>query len=443
MAWNAPREARFPFRPAHEVEAAQRRRIRAVVSHAASEVPYYRDTFRRLGLDPAQLRTASDLARLPLIERSDVQQRPEYFRSRAWPLAACVPLHSAGSTGAPLTFYRDPRSFAEEAAQRERFLSLVGRLAGRRFRYREAAILPPDSSVAEIVRAGRRHTASPPGLRVQRRSFSMWRAPQEVAVELDRYRPDVITSYGSYLEALFTHLLADEADHHLPRVVFFGADALSEPLRNSIAGDLGIEVLSTYKAIETPGVGFECELHRGYHLNVDLCPVRLIGPDGAPVASGESGEVVVSNLVNRGTILLNYRLGDLAAMRPDSCPCGRTLPVLSYLQGHAVPWLDLGRGRTIHPQAVRAPIRRERDLRRYQIVQEGRRQFLMRAVVAPECDREIAARRFGALLRDSLGGDVAVRVEFVEDLARDPSGKVRTVVPLSADPLQRAHPPQA
>ena len=149
MAWNAPREARFPFRPAPEIEAAQRRRIQAVVSHAASHVPYYRDTFRRLGLDPAGLRTASDLARLPLIERSDVQRRPDYFRSRAWPAEACVTLHSAGSTGAPLTIYRDPRSFAEEAAQRERFISLVGRLAGRRFRYREAAILPPDSSVAE------------------------------------------------------------------------------------------------------------------------------------------------------------------------------------------------------------------------------------------------------------------------------------------------------
>jgi hypothetical protein len=42
-----------------------------------------------------------------------------------------------------------------------------------------------------------------------------------------------------------------------------------------------------------------------------------------------SGEVVVSNLVNRETVLLNYRLGDVAASLPDRCPCGRSLPLLS------------------------------------------------------------------------------------------------------------------
>src|SRR5437764_13309282 len=66
LAWNAPREARFPLRSVEAVERAQRRRVRAVVAHAHRHVPYYRETLRRLGLAPGDLRTAEDLAPLPL-----------------------------------------------------------------------------------------------------------------------------------------------------------------------------------------------------------------------------------------------------------------------------------------------------------------------------------------------------------------------------------------
>jgi phenylacetate-coenzyme A ligase PaaK-like adenylate-forming protein len=60
--------------------------------------------------------------------------------------------------------------------------------------------------------------------------------------------------------------------------VVYGA-SMSVAMREWVRAELGIEVLSSYNAIETPQIGFECERHRGHHLNVDLCPVRLIGED--------------------------------------------------------------------------------------------------------------------------------------------------------------------
>jgi len=430
MVWDASRQGRFPYRSPGAIREVQERRIRAIVAHAGTHVPFYREAFRRLGLDPAEIRTAADLGRLPLVARSDVQRDPESFRSRAWPLEACATLESGGSSGQPLTVFRDPASFPAEAAQRERLRSLVTRLAGRRFRHREADIVPIDSSAADAVRQVRRQTLVPGGLRIERRIYSIWRSPAELIPELDRYRPDVIGSYGSYLEALFAHLREGQATMRLPPVVVYGADAMTDGMRAYILHELGIELLSSYNAIETPGVGWECEAHRGYHLNVDLCPVRLVRPDGAPAAAGESGEVVISNLVNHGSVLLNYRLGDLASPLSGPCPCGRTLPMLSFLEARATAWLHLGGGRTIHPHAARLPFRKERDLWRYQVVQEERRRFLVRTVLNPDCDRDLMAPRLAALLRKSLGQDVDVRVECVDDLPRGASGKVQTVVPL-------------
>ncbi len=119
---------------------------------------------------------------------------------------------------------------------------------------------------------------------------------------------------------------------------------MSDGIRSSIQDELGIEVLSSYNAIETPGVGLECEAHRGYHLNVDLCPVRLVDPRRRAAPPGESGEVVISNLVNRGTILLNYRLGDLAADLPGPALAGGRCRCCRSCRLGRTAWLDLGEG---------------------------------------------------------------------------------------------------
>ena len=183
MVWEASRQARFPFVSDAAVREAQQRRIRATVAYAYTHVPYYREAMRRLLLGPEDIRSVSDLTRLPLLEREQLQRDPEYFRSEQWPAAACVLLQSGGTTGAPLTVFRDPPSLLLEAAQRERQRSLVTRLAGRRMRYREAAISPHDSSVSTAISAVRATSLVPTSLRVQRHHFSMLRAPVELVRE--------------------------------------------------------------------------------------------------------------------------------------------------------------------------------------------------------------------------------------------------------------------
>ena len=227
MIAEAPLQAYVPFLPERVLQRAQERRIHATVRYAQAHVPYYRETMRRLLLAPTDIRTAADLAKLPVIEREQLQRDPEYFLSARWPASACLALRSGGTTGTPLTVFRDRPSLLIEAAQRERLRSLIARLARHRIRYREAAITPHDSTVRHAVRSLAATSLLPTSLRVQRQSFSMFRAPSDLLAELERFEPQVISSYGSYLEALFTEMRGRERPLPSVRVATFGGDAFS------------------------------------------------------------------------------------------------------------------------------------------------------------------------------------------------------------------------
>jgi phenylacetate-CoA ligase len=238
----------------------------------------------------------------------------------------------------------------------------------------------------------------------------------------------VISAYGSYLDALFTHVREQRPSFAAPRVIVYGADSISPSVRAWVRDSLGIETLSSYGAIEAPHIGFECERHRGYHLNVDLYPVRLLASDGSQAAPGTAGEVVVSNLVNRGTVLLNYRVGDIATILPEPCPCRRSLPLCSYLERTKLAWLDLGGSEHVHAQTLRQVLHQEPEIWRFQIVQQARSSLLLRLVPSPDCDRQASVERVVRRYGEQLGARLAVAVEFVEDLPRGPSGKVQPIV---------------
>ncbi len=156
-------------------------------------------------------------------------------------------------------------------------------------------------------------------------------------------------------------------------------------------------------------------------------------PRGRTLPSGKDGEVVVSNLVNRAMVILNYRLGDIASLSAGSCACGRTLPLMSYPAGRSDDWIKLPSGRRLHPQAVHTLLREESAVWQYQVIQESPLSFRLSLVAKDACDREQIRARLTAKFRQTFGEDARVEVVFVASLPRTAAGKVRPIVSLSGN----------
>jgi phenylacetate-CoA ligase len=403
-----------------------------MVAYAYRHVPHYRKVMSDLGLAPAEVQTAADLSKLPLLEPSSVAAHPESFISSAIAPSRCLRLETSGSSGLRRAIYASRESLFQNAAHAERERFLLTAAIGKKFGYREAVIVYAPtvavSSTPKIQQYLLEHAYFPSRLRMQRLYVNSLDTPASYLDRLNAFKPDLIQGYGSGLESLFLFLVDSGFPFHRPRAVFYHSDGISNRVRQIITDQFQIPVFSAYQACEALKIGFECDRHNGYHVNVDLYPVRIVGRDGCTLADGETGDVVVSNLVNRGMVLLNYRLGDSAAMRMEPCLCGRNLPRLTLHAGPSHGFIHLPSGRIVDASRSYIIFAAEPHLRDYQLEQAAPAHFRLHLVVPDPGKRKTIELRILDAFRRYFGEDVTAEMLFVDSIPLTAGGKKKSLV---------------
>lgn len=423
-----PGQRRVHELPVERLAELRDERVRATVRYAAEQVPYYRELFRERGIDPRSLTHADALAQLPLLDRRLVQADSERFRATSRAGRTAVAFTTSGSTGTPVTVYRDRAALFANIAFSERERELEVRYGGRRFSYPVVQIMNPGGNEQRVQQFYARTSFRP--FRPRLHEVYVRDRVEDVVVAINRLRPLALRGFGTYLELLFRTVAARGIELHAPRVVVYGGDTMSPSGRRLVEDEFGIPVLSRYGAAEAFKIGFFCEERRAFHLHEDLCHVRIVDAHGDSVPDGELGEVVVSDLVNRGGVVLNYRLGDLARMAGRGCACGRTTRLLADLEGRVSSMLVLDDGTIVHSVMVDKTIRREGVLR-FQLEQVTDRRFVLRLLLRdPSVFAETAEQIVPDLVALLRGADVGV--EHRPELESAPGPKFRMVLPLRA-----------
>jgi phenylacetate-CoA ligase len=257
-----------------------------------------------------------------------------------------------------------------------------------------------------------------------RETLSLFDPIEDILAELNRIRPTLLVAYGSFIELLFGSVKARGLELHPPVAVRYVSDHLTDAGRRLVEEDFGVKVLSSYSAVEALRIGLSCLESSGFHLHSDLTHVRIVDEAGRDVPAGEPGDVLVSNLVNRGTVLLNYRLGDRGSLAAEpGCGCGRTLPRLATLEGRRDDVIELPSGRHVHSAEVWSIVRGNEELIQYQLVQLTHERFELRVTATDRAMFDRVASDLLVRLRPLLGATAVVEPTYVDAL--EPFGKAK------------------
>ncbi|HET6616799.1 MAG TPA: hypothetical protein VFH69_03210 [Gemmatimonadota bacterium] len=422
QVWGEPWDLKLS---ATEMAARRDERVRSIVRFAFERVPWYERAMRERGLEPEDFRTAYDLALLPIVGHEALASDPAAFLPRDVRIEDLLELRTSGSTMKARSIYHDPEGMIAGWAVKLRERAARQRFIGER-NYRSAS-LSLDGNPTKVRDHFR--IIAPPLWKLipEGRKYSVFEDCARVVEGIREWRPLHLAGYGSAIGRLFRYLAETGESMPLPKAITFSSDSMTASERRLIEEDFAIPVLGIYSATESFSIGFECGEGEGYHVNEDVCVVRIVDPEGRTAEPGVVGSIIISNLVNRGTVLLNYHLGDVGSTVAGPCPCGRTLPRIQLHAGRDTLWIPRQGALPLHQYRLYR-VMQSFGLDLFQVVQTDLKTFTVRIVPMPGKDHGGMEPEIRSAISDLIGPGLEIAFEYPLELERTRNGKVNSYI---------------
>ncbi|MEE4112282.1 MAG: phenylacetate--CoA ligase [Desulfobacteraceae bacterium] len=332
--------------PRPDLEKLQLLRLKNTLKRVATNVPFYRNRFNELHLDPERITSLDQLRDYPFTLKQDLRDNYPYGLF-AVPLRDVVRVHSSSGTTGMATVVGYSKNDIST------WSDLVARVLC-------AAGVTPDD-VIQIAFGyglftggfGLHYGAERLGASVIPISAGNTKRQIQIMQDFKTTALVCTPSYALKMADVMMDMGINPNGLSL-RYGLFGAEPWSEAMRQEINERLGIKATDNYGLSEVmgPGVAGECQECNGLHVNEDHFFIEVLNPETLePVAPGEVGELVITTLTKEAFPVIRYRTRDLTRLLPEPCPCGRTSVRMSRMMGRSDDMLII-KGVNVFPTQI-------------------------------------------------------------------------------------------
>lgn len=332
-----------------EIARFQNEKLQETLVYLSQKSPYYKNLFSKENIDVSEIKTISDLQKIPTTSKDALQKYNDDF--------FCVPMHeivdyatTSGTLGDPVTFgltdkdldrlaYNEAISFACAGIQKGDVVQLMTTL-DRRFMAGLAYFLGLRKLGAGVIRVG----AGIPELQ--------WDS-------ILKYKPKYLIAVPSFLLKLIEYAEQKGIDYNASSVK--GVICIGETLRNQdfsssllaekVTNKWNINLHSTYASTEMSTAFTECEFFHGGHQHPELIITEILDDNDLPVIDGGSGELTITTLGVEAIPLLRFKTGDIVKIHTETCACGRNTPRVGPVLGRKQQMIKY-KGTTLYPPVM-------------------------------------------------------------------------------------------
>ncbi len=332
-----------------KIEQLQLERLKETVNRVYEKVLPYRKKMDELGVKPQDIKSLSDLSKLPFVTKQDL--RDNYpFGYFAVEKDKLVRIHaSSGTTGKPTVVGYTQNDL-------EMWTECVSRIA--------CMGGATEKDVSQICFGYGMFTGAL-GLHYGLEKIGATIVPSSTGNSEKQimYMQDFGTtllvatpSYALRLAEVAREMGIDPAKDLKVKIGLVGSELLTEAMREEMHKYWGKDMLvtSNYGMSELigPGVSGECEYLDGMHINEDFFIPEIINPEtGEVLPAGEKGELVITCIKKEGIPLIRYRTKDVTRLIYEPCKCGRTFCRMENLSGRSDDMLKI-RGVNVFPSQI-------------------------------------------------------------------------------------------
>ena len=335
--------------PREEIEKIQLERLKETVSRVYDKVLPYRKKMEAAGITPDDIKSLSDLSKLPFVTKQDL--RDNYpFGLFAVPRDELVRVHaSSGTTGKPTVVGYTEGDLKTWTECVSRIACMGGATA---------------KDMAQICFGYGMFTGAL-GLHYGLENIGATIIPsstgnsQKQIMYMQDFETSLLVATPSYalrLAEVANEMGISPKDDLKIKIALVGSEMLTDAMREEMHKVWGEDMLitSNYGMSELmgPGVSGECLELDGMHINEDFFIPEIINPEtGEVLPEGEQGELVITCIKKEGLPLIRYRTKDITRLNFSKCKCGRTFCRMENLSGRSDDMLKI-RGVNVFPSQI-------------------------------------------------------------------------------------------
>lgn len=425
-AWNASPRLRYwkeleatQYLSPDELLYRQWLRLQGLLAVAWSHNAFYRKRFESAGMSPGDVHSPRDLACLPVLTKQQIRENLPDLITAGYRREDLMRFRTGGSTGTSLELYLTEECSELRNACARRHDCWTGWRPGE-----PIGAVWGNPKLPRGIKARLRHWLLSPSIYLDTMNVTD-ASVERFARDWKRARPTLLFGHAHSLYLLACCVGRLGIDDIRPRGILSTSMMLMPHERRTIEEAFGVSVTDRYGCEEVSLIGSECELHRGMHLNVEHLLIEFVREDGRPAAPGETGRIVVTDLMNAAMPFIRYQVEDMGVPSDRTCPCGRGLPLMERVVGRTADFLVRSDGsRVAGVSLIENTLTGIPGIDQMQIIQEAVDHLVIRIVRGPACTASTgdAIREYFLGL---FGRDSRVEVVTVERIEPEPSGKYR------------------
>lgn len=381
-----------------------------ILRHATDTTPIY-----------SKYQHFSSINDFPIINKTIIKANTNSFFSEKYKKTKLHKVTTSGSTGAPLTVWQDSIKRARHKAENIYFSELAGYPLGSRLYYLRVWNVINRKNLLQRLK---QNIIMQDAADLSDNAFESF---------IERLKKDKtaksILAFSSTYEAL-SHYINNK---QLPSQVKVNSlitisETLTDEVKEILKRAFNCPVVSRYSNMENGFLAQQClGDNNEYHINRASFYIELFHPDkDEPVAIGQTGRVVVTDLFNYAMPLIRYDTGDMAILS-DKSACGKPGPVFTRVEGRKVDFIYDTEGHLFSPHVVTNTMwKYSTEIRQFQFIQNGNKNYLLKL----NCLQSKFERKNELLydLRHYLGKDAIIEIEFVDEIPLLASGKRKKIV---------------
>ena len=377
--------------------------LKKLIKHAVSTVSFYKENGGMV------------IEEFPVINKNIIRENINNFKSSEYVGKPFVSMTTSGSTGTPFTVLQDINKKNRNLADTLYFAEKGGYHIGEKLGYLKIWSSSNKKAKKQLVM----QNIIP---------VDVLNLDDDAVKEfLDGILKDKATfnmlGYSSAYDVICDYM--DRKNYPQP---FYHANSIismSETLEDFTKERLGkyfsTKPVSRYSNLENGIIAQQCkEENTEYHINSASYYIEILDMnEDKPVAPGEEGRIVVTDLFNFFMPMLRYDTGDIGILG-NSSKCSWNSPVLTKVEGRKLDLIFKTNGERVSSYIVYKNMWQYTELKQYQLIQYDNGKYLMKINTDDEFTRsEQLINEF----KFYLGEDADFKIEVVDEIPLLNSGK--------------------